>query len=31
MEDKVVRLIKDKPLFIPRVLINNYKKLGITE
>ena len=29
--DKVVNLIKDRPIFIPRILLNNYKLLNITE
>ena len=29
--DKVINLIKDKPIFIPRILLNNYKLLNITE
>ena len=27
----MIELIKGKPLFIPRILFNNYKKLGITD
>ena len=29
--DKVKNLIKDRPLFIPRILLNNYKELGISD
>ena len=29
--DKVIDLIKEKPLYIPRILINNYKNLKITD
>ncbi len=29
--NNIVNLIKDKPLFIPRILLNNYKKLGISD
>ena len=29
--DNVINLIKDKPLFIPRILLSNYKMLGITD
>jgi len=29
--DNVIRLIKDRPIFISRLLINNYRKLNITE
>ena len=29
--DQIVNLIKDKPIFIPRVLLNNYKLLNITD
>ena len=29
--DNVINLIKDKPLFIPRLLLSNYKMLGITD
>ena len=31
MEEKMINLIKDKPLIIPRLLISNYHKLGITD
>ena len=31
MDNKIINLLKDKPLYIPRVLLSNYKKLGITE
>ena len=29
--NNIVSLIKDKPIFIPRVLLSNYKELGINE
>lgn len=29
--DKVIDLIKEKPLYIPKILINNYKNLKITD
>jgi len=29
--NNIVNLIKDKPLFIPKILLANYKKLGITD
>ena len=29
--NNVINLIKDKPLYIPRILINNYKNLKITD
>ena len=29
--DNIVNLIKDKPLFIPRLLLKNYKELGISD
>ena len=29
--EQVINLLKDKPVFIPRVLLNNYKLLNITE
>ena len=29
--DNVINLIKDKPLFIPRILLINYKMLGLTD
>ena len=29
--NNMINLIKDKPLFIPRILINNYKNLKITD
>ena len=31
MNNKLISLIKDKPLIIPKVLINNYKILGISD
>ena len=31
MNNKLIGLIKDKPLIIPKVLINNYKSLGISD
>lgn len=31
MNEVVTNLLKDKPLTIPKVLLKNYKKLGITE
>lgn len=30
MDEKVKKIIKDKPIFIPRILIKNYKKLNIS-
>jgi len=29
--DNVINLIKDKPIFIPRILLNNYKLLNISD
>jgi len=29
--DKIIDLIKEKPIFIPKILFNNYKLLNITE
>ena len=29
--NNMINLIKDKPLFIPKILINNYKNLKITD
>ena len=29
--NNIVNIIKDKPLFIPRILVNNYKNLGISD
>ena len=29
--NNVINLIKDKPLFIPKILLSNYKALGITD
>ena len=29
--EQIVNLIKDRPIFIPRILLNNYKLLNITE
>ena len=31
MFDKVYSLIQDKPLVVPRLLMCNYKSLGLTE
>lgn len=31
MDEKIIDLIKDKPIMVPRILFNNYKKLNITE
>ena len=31
MDDRLVNIIKDRPLVIPRYIFNNYKKLGLTE
>lgn len=30
MENKILALLKDKPIIIPKILIQNYKNLGIT-
>ena len=29
MNNNILKILKDKPLYIPRVLVNNYKELGI--
>ena len=29
--DNVINLIKDKPLFIPKILLSNYKKIGLSD
>lgn len=31
MDEKIIGLLKEKPLVIPRILINNYRKLGIND
>lgn len=31
MDDKVINLIKDRPVVIPRILLSNYKKLNISD
>ena len=31
MDNKLIDLLKDRPLYIPRVLLSNYKLLGISE
>ena len=31
MEEKVIELIKDKPIVIPRILFSNYRKLNISD
>ena len=31
MNNKILGLIQDKPIVVPRILFNNYKKLNITE
>ena len=31
MENNVRKILMDRPLVIPRIIINNYKKLNITE
>lgn len=31
MDNKIIDLLKEKPLYIPRILLKNYKKLGISE
>ncbi len=31
MNDNIIELIKEKPLYIPNILFKNYKKLNITE
>lgn len=31
MEDKLINLLKDRPIMIPKLLFNNYRKLKITD
>ena len=31
MEEKIVNLLASKPLIVPRILFQNYKKINITE
>lgn len=31
MDEKVISILKDKPVVIPRILLNNYKKLDISD
>lgn len=31
MDNNIINILKDKPIIIPRILLNNYKKLNITE
>lgn len=31
MDEKVISILKDKPVIIPRILLNNYKKLNISD
>lgn len=31
MDNNIINVLKDKPIIIPRILLNNYKKLNITE
>lgn len=31
MDNKVICLLKDRPFYMPRILLNNYKKLEITD
>ena len=31
MDEKIIRLLKDKPIIIPRILLNNYRLLNINE
>ena len=31
MENKVLEILKDKPVFLPKILLKNYKSLGITD
>ena len=31
MTDNLINILKEKPIFIPRILLKNYKKLDITE
>ena len=30
MEEKMINILKEKPIFIPRLLLSNYRNLGIT-
>lgn len=31
MDNNIIKILKDSPIIIPRILLNNYKKLNITE
>ena len=31
MDDKILSLMMNKPIVIPRIIFNNYKRLNITE
>ena len=31
MDNRILDLLKEKPIYIPRILFNNYKSLGITD
>ena len=31
MDNKILDLLKEKPIYIPRILLSNYKSLGITD
>ena len=31
MDSNILNLIQDKPIVVPRILFNNYRKLNITE
>ena len=31
MDDRLIDLIKDRPIYIPKILLNNYKKLNISD
>lgn len=31
MDDRIISILKDKPIFIPKALLNNYKAIGITD
>lgn len=31
MDDKILNLLMDKPIIVPRIIFNNYKRLNITE
>ena len=31
MENKILDILKEKPVFIPKILLRNYKSLGITD